>query len=215
MLTRILIVDDHMIVREGLKQLLQDENGFEMMGEAADGRSALEEIRAKPFEVVLLDMSMPGISGVDLIKQIRNEKPKLPILVLSMHQETQYAVRALKAGANGYITKDNASKKLIEAINKVVAGGMYVSPEVGERLAFDLSDNRVGHQNELPHELLSNRELQIFTLIVSGMPIVTIARDLFLSAKTVSTHKTRIQQKMGMSSTVELLTYAIEHDLRG
>jgi len=214
MQTRILIVDDHKIVREGLKQLLQDENGFEIMGEAADGRSALEQIRVTPLEVVLLDMSMPGISGVDLIKQIKNEKPKLPILVLSMHQEPQYAVRALKTGANGYLTKDNAAKILIEAINKVVAGGMYVSPEVGERLAFDLSDNRAGHQNELSHELLSNRELQIFTLIVSGMPIVTIAKELFLSAKTVSTHKTRILQKMGMASTVELLTYAIEHDLR-
>ena len=206
---RILIADDHLIVREGLKQLLLGESQFSVEGEAHDGGSAIKQLREHPYDVVVLDMSMPGLSGIELIKQIKRAKPKLPVLVLSMHKEEQYAVRSLKAGASGYLTKEAAASQLIEAIKKVTAGGMFISAGVAERLALELGVN----QDAKPHETLSDREYQIFSMIVSGATITGIANDLCLSAKTVSTHKTRILQKMRMSGTAELVGYAMRNEL--
>ena len=206
---RILIADDHAIVRSGLKQLLSGEDGFVVAGEAANGLEAIKLIREQPFDMVLMDMSMPGRSGIELIKQIKSEKPKLAILVLSMHKEEQYAVRALKAGASGYLTKESAPDQLVAAIRKVASGGIYISSGVAERLALELG----GNHDAAPHTLLSDREYQIFRMIVSGTAIGHIADELSLSVKTVSTHKTRILQKMKMNSSAELIHYAIRHHL--
>lgn len=206
---RILIADDHAIVRGGLKQLLSEQGDFIVAGEASNGLEALKQIHEQPFDVVLMDMSMPGRSGIELIKLIKADKPKLAILVLSMHKEEQYAVRALKAGALGYLTKESAPEQLVAAIRKVAGGGVYITSGVAERLALELG----GHHNTAPHTLLSDREFQIFRMIVSGIPIGGIAVELSLSVKTVSTHKTRILQKMKMTSSAELIHYAIRHQL--
>ena len=206
---RILIADDHRIVRQGLKQILSEESGFTVAGEAANGLEALKQLHEQPFDVLLMDMSMPGRSGIELIKQIKGEHPKLAILVLSMHKEEQYAVRALKAGALGYLTKESAPDQLVTAIRKVAGGGAFISPGVAERLALELGGN---HDAAL-HTLLSDREYQIFRMIVSGITIGGIAGELSLSIKTVSTHKTRILQKMKMTSGAELIHYAIRHQL--
>lgn len=206
---RILIADDHAIVRSGLKQLLNTEKGFAVTGEAANGVEAIKLLREQPFDVALMDMSMPGRSGIELIKQVKTEKPKLPVLVLSMHKEEQYAVRALKAGASGYLTKESAPDLLLAAVRKVAGGGIFISPGVAERLALELS----GKHDIAPHMLLSDREYQVFQKIVSGESIGAIADDLSLSVKTVSTHKTRILQKMNMASNAELIHYAIRHKL--
>ena len=194
---KILIADDHAIVRSGLKQLLSGQSEFMVAGEAANGLEALKQIREQSFDVVLMDMSMPGRSGIELIKQIKSEKPKLAILVLSMHKEEQYAVRALKAGALGYLTKESAPDQLVAAIRKVAGGGVFISSGVAERLALELG----GNHDAAPHTLLSDREFQIFRMIVSGTPIGDIADELSLSVKTVSTHKTRILQKMKMTNS--------------
>lgn len=206
---RILIADDHAIVRGGLKQLLSEQGDFIVAGEASNGLEALKQIHEQPFDVVLMDMSMPGRSGIELIKLIKADKPKLAILVLSMHKEEQYAVRALKAGALGYLTKESAPEQLVAAIRKVAGGGVYITSGVAERLALELG----GNHNAAPHTLLSDREFQIFRMIVSGIPIGGIAVELSLSVKTVSTHKTRILQKMNMTSSAELIHYAIRHQL--
>ena len=206
---RILIADDHAIVRGGLKQLLSGQSDFIVAGEAANGLEALKQIREQPFDVALMDMSMPGRSGIELIKQIKSEKPKLAILVLSMHKEEQYAVRALKAGALGYLTKESAPDQLVAAIRKVATGGVFISSGVAERLALELG----GNHDAASHTQLSDREYQIFRMIVSGAPIGGIAKELSLSVKTVSTHKTRILQKMKMTSGAELIHYAIRHQL--
>lgn len=206
---RILIADDHAIVRSGLKQLLSGESDFTVAGEAANGLEALKQIREQPLDVALMDMSMPGRSGIELIKQVKAEKPKLAILVLSMHKEEQYAVRALKAGALGYLTKESAPDQLVAAIRKVAGGGVFISSGVAERLALELG----GNHDAAPHTLLSDREYQIFRMIVSGATISNIAGELSLSVKTVSTHKTRLLQKMKMTSSAELIHYAIRHQL--
>ncbi len=206
---RILIADDHAIVRSGLKQLLSGESDFTVAGEAANGLEALKQLREQAFDVAVMDMSMPGRSGIELIKQVKSEKPKLAILVLSMHKEEQYAVRALKAGASGYLTKESAPEQLVAAIRKVAGGGVFISTGVAERLALELG----GNHDADPHTLLSDREYQIFRMIVSGTPIGGIADELSLSVKTVSTHKTRILQKMRMTSSAELIHYAIRHKL--
>ncbi|MBY0575104.1 MAG: response regulator transcription factor [Gallionellaceae bacterium] len=206
---KILIADDHAIVRSGLKQLLSGESDFTVAGEAANGLEALKQIREQPLDVVLMDMSMPGRSGIELIKQVKAEKPKLAILVLSMHKEEQYAVRALKAGALGYLTKESAPDQLVAAIRKVAGGGVFISSGVAERLALELG----GNHDAAPHTLLSDREYQIFRMIVSGATISNIAGELSLSVKTVSTHKTRLLQKMKMTSSAELIHYAIRHQL--
>lgn len=206
---KILIADDHAIVRSGLKQLLSMQSDFTVAGEAANGQQVLDQIRGQPFDVVLMDMSMPGRSGIELIKLVKVEKPKLAILVLSMHKEEQYAVRALKAGASGYMTKESALDNLVAAIRKVAGGGAFISPGVSERMALEWG----GNHDVAPHTQLSDREFQVFRMIVSGLPIGVIADELSLSVKTVSTHKTRILQKMNMTSSAELIHYAIRHQL--
>ncbi|MDX8398905.1 MAG: response regulator transcription factor [Gallionellaceae bacterium] len=206
---RVLIVDDHAIVRSGLKQILSLETDLVASAEACDGIEALKQIRDQAFDVVLMDMSMPGRSGIELIKQVKAEKPKLAVLVLSMHKEEQYAVRALKAGALGYMTKESAPDQLVTAIRKVASGGVFISAGVAERLALELG----GNHTAAPHTLLSEREYQIFRMIVNGGAIGAIASELSLSVKTVSTHKTRILQKMKMNSSSELIHYAIRHQL--
>lgn len=208
---RVLIADDHPILREGLKHILADCSDIVYVGEAADGHQVLEQIRHAAFDIVLLDMQMPGKSGVELIRQIRQEQPKLPILVLSTHKEDMYAVRTIKAGASGYLCKDNAAQGLLQAIRKVASGGVYITPAVAEQLVMDMQPgNRSG---VLPHTLLSNREYQIFLLLVGGKSVTDIAGQLNVSVKTVSTHKVRIKEKMGLGNTSELVRYAIENGL--
>ena len=204
-----LIADDHAVVRSGLKQMLSGHADLVVVGEAVDGLEVLKKLRELPCDLLLTDMAMPGRSGIELLKMVKDEHPKLAILVLSMHKEEQYAVRALKAGARGYLTKESAPDQLVTAIRKVAAGGMFISPGVAERLALELHGN---HEAE-PHTLLSDREFQIFRLIVSGESLGSIAAELSLSVKTVSTHKARILQKMQMTSSAELIHYAIRHHL--
>lgn len=206
---RVVIADDHTIVREGLKQLLLGAGVFEIVGEARDGHEVLKAVREIDFDVLLLDLSMPGKSGMELIKQVKSEKPRLRVLVLSMHQEHQYAVRAIKAGASGYLTKDSASTQLVSAIEKVASGGAFISAEVAEQLALGAMPQTEGP----PHAALSDREYQVFRMLVSGRAVSDIADDLNLSAKTVSTHKARLMEKMGIDNQAELVRYAIRHRL--
>ena len=206
---RVVIADDHTLVREGLKQLLLAAGDLEVVGEARDGHDVLRHVREGDFDVLLLDMSMPGKSGMELIKQVRTEKPKLRILVLSMHQEHQYAVRALKAGASGYLTKDSASAQLVAAIRKVAAGGAFISAEVAEQLALGAMPQSEGP----PHASLSDREYQVFRQLVSGTTVSDIARQLNLSVKTVSTHKAHLMEKLGVTNQTELIHYALKHRL--
>jgi DNA-binding NarL/FixJ family response regulator len=206
---RVVIADDHTIVREGLKQLLLAASDLEVAGEARDGHEVLERVRNSDFDVLLLDMSMPGKSGMELIRQVKGEKPKLRVLVLSMHAEHQYAVRAIKSGASGYLTKDSASRELVSAIRKVAGGGAYISPEVAEALALGAMPQAEGP----PHATLSDREYQVFRLLVAGKSVSDIAAELNLSAKTVSTHKARLMEKMSIDNPAELVRYAIKHRL--
>lgn len=206
---RVLIADDHAIVREGLKQILSEVPDMVVAGEAADGQEALEMIRREAWDIVLLDMSMPGKSGIELLKQIKSEYPKLPVLILSMHKEDQYAVRTLRAGASGYLTKESAPQLLVSAIRKVASGGRYISPSLAEKLLLDWSPN----EDKPLHTLLSDREFQIFQMIVSGKSTSEIADELALSVKTVSTHKVRILQKMKMKNNTELVVYAMKYHL--
>jgi two-component system invasion response regulator UvrY len=202
---RVLLVDDHSIVRDGLKRILAATPDLEVVGEAASGEAALALVKANDYDVAMLDMSMPGLSGVDLIKRLKLEKPKLRILVLSMHGEQQYAARALKAGAAGYLNKDSASALLLGALRKIAAGGVHI----GEAAAASLlqSGDKPGH------ETLSDREFEVLRLLVDGLGPTEIAERLHLSVKTVSTHKTRILEKLNVRSTAELVRYALEHRL--
>jgi DNA-binding NarL/FixJ family response regulator len=206
---RIVVADDHAIVREGLKQLLSATSDLSVVGEAQNGHEALQRVRGLDFDVLLLDMSMPGKSGIELIKQVHAEKPKLRILVLSMHEEEQYAVRAIKAGASGYLTKDSASAQIVSAIRKVAGGGAFITDPVAQQLALGAMPQAEGP----PHSALSDREFQVFRELVSGKAVSDIAAQLNLSVKTVSTHKARIMQKMNMSNPAELIRYAIHHRL--
>jgi DNA-binding NarL/FixJ family response regulator len=206
---RIVLADDHTIVREGLKQLLAAAGDLEVVGEAEDGFAVIERVRALDFDLLLLDMSMPGKSGIELIKQVKAEKPKLRVLVLSMHEEHQYAVRAIRAGASGYLTKESASGQLVEAIRKVASGGAFISSAVAEQLALGAMPDAQG----APHEALSDREFQVFRMLAEGKSISDIAERLNLSVKTVSTHKANILHKMGLASTADLIRYAIAHRL--
>jgi DNA-binding NarL/FixJ family response regulator len=206
---RIVVADDHTIVREGLKQLLSATSDLSVVGEAQNGHEVLERVRTLDFDVLLLDMSMPGKSGIELIKQVRVEKPKLRVLVLSMHEEEQYAVRAIKAGASGYLTKESATAQLVSAIRKVASGGAFITDSVAQQLALGAMPQTEGP----PHGALSDREFQVFRELVSGKAVTDIAAELNLSVKTVSTHKARIMQKMNMSNPAELIRYAIHHRL--
>ncbi|OGA18372.1 MAG: DNA-binding response regulator [Betaproteobacteria bacterium RIFCSPLOWO2_02_FULL_66_14] len=205
---RVMLADDHTLVREGLKQLLSAAPGINVAGEAGDGDAALALVRAEDFDVAVLDLSMPGLSGIDLIKRVLREKPKLRVLVLSMHGEQQYAVRALKAGASGYLTKDSAPSQLVSVIRKIAAGGVHVS-----ETAAALLIGRQAATTDAPHTRLSDREFEIFRALVGGEAVGSLADRLNLSVKTVSTHKARILQKMNMESTAELVRYAVERKL--
>lgn len=206
---RVLLADDHAIVRTGLREILAVTGDVTVAGEAANGQEVMAQISAQDFDVAVLDMSMPGRSGIELIKQVKREKPKLRILILSMHSEEQYAVRALRAGASGYLTKESAADQLVAAIRRVAAGGAYVSTETAERLALGAAPDAAA----APHTLLSDREFQVFQMIAKGTSVSEIARELSLSVKTVSTHKARIMEKLGMANQVQLIRYAIEHNI--
>ena len=206
---RILIADDHTLMREGLKQILAGAGDLLVAGEARDGYETLEKIRNGDWDLLLLDMAMPGRSGIELIKQIKAEKPRLPILVLSMHKEGEYAVRTIRAGAAGYLCKDSASGQLLNAIYAVAAGGRYIAPEVAAELAFSL----IQRDDRPLHALLSDREFLIFRLLAAGDGIGEIAQRLNLSAKTVSTYKARVLQKMQMSSVADLIRYGLLQEL--
>ena len=208
-MTRILIADDHAIVRDGLRRILEGAPGLEVVGEAVDGDAVMARVREGGFGLLLLDMSMPGKSGIELIKWAKATRPELTVLVLSMHQEEQYAVRAIRAGASGYVTKESASELLVAAIHKVADGGLYISPGVAEQLAFTLRPQAT----ELPHNALSDREYEVFGLLVDGATVSDIAARLHLSGKTVSTHKARILEKMGVDSVADLVRYAVAHKL--
>jgi len=206
---KILIADDHAIVRAGLKQIVADTSDMVVAGEAVDGQEVLDKVRKEDWDLILLDISMPGRGGIDTLKELKVEKPKLPVLVLSMYPEEQYAIRALKAGASGYLTKESAPEELIEAIRKVSQGGKYISMSLAENLAF-----HVGTNSEKPlHETLSNREYQVMLMIASGKTVKKIANDLSLSVKTISTHRVRALRKMGMKNNAEITYYAIKHEL--
>jgi DNA-binding NarL/FixJ family response regulator len=207
---RIVVADDHTIVRDGLKQVLAGAADFAVAAEARDGSEVMQHVRTLDFDVLLLDMSMPGKSGMDLIKQVKAEKPKLRVLVLTMHEEQQYAVRAIKAGASGYLTKDSASSLLISAIRRVAAGGAFISEGVAEQLALNAMPEA---QAGPPHTVLSDREFQVLKMFASGKSVTQIADELHLSVKTVSTHKARLMQKMALASDQDLIRYALEHRL--
>lgn len=206
---RVAIADDHTILREGLRQLLSAAPDVDVVAEAADGHEALALVRTGGFDVLLLDLSMPGKSGIELIKQIRVERPRLRVLVLSMHEESQYAVRAIKAGAAGYVTKDRAATELVDALRAVARGGAHVSANVAQALALAAMPGATG----LPHERLSDREFEVFDLLVRGLTVTDIAGKLNLSSKTVSTHKARLMGKLGIDNPAELVRYALRHGL--
>lgn len=206
---QVLLADDHAIIRDGLKQILSDTEDLAVAGEAANGVDVLHLIREREWGVLVLDISMPGRSGLDLIRMIKEEKPSLPILILSMHHEEQYAVRAIHAGASGYLTKESDSEILLAAIRRVAAGGVYISDKVAELMVRGIRPVA----ETLPHDLLSDREFQVFNLLVAGKGLTDIGQELSLSVKTISTHKTHILQKMNLANTGELIRYAITHGL--
>jgi DNA-binding NarL/FixJ family response regulator len=201
---RLLLADDHKIVRDGLKRILSAQPDMQVLGEAPGGDETLALVKANDYDVAVLDMSMPGLSGLDLIKRLKIEKPRLRILVLSMHGEHQYAARALKAGASGYLNKDSAAEQLVGAVRKIAAGGVHI----GEAAAASLVA-----AEKAPHEALSDREFEVLRLLVEGMGPTEIGEKLHLSVKTVSTHKTRILDKLNLGSTAELVRYALDHKL--
>jgi len=206
---KVLLADDHAIIRDGLRQILADTDDLVVAGEAANGLDVLQKVREQDWDVLVLDISMPGRNGLDLIRMAKEERPELPILVLSMHQEEQYAVRALKAGAQGYITKESDSELLVAAIRRVAKGGVHISDKVAELMVRGIRPT----DKPQPHNLLSDREYQIFNMLVMGRTLTEIAAELSLSVKTISTHKTHILQKMNLSSAAELIRYAVAHDL--
>jgi two-component system, NarL family, invasion response regulator UvrY len=206
---RILIADDHAVFRRGLRDTLADAFPRATFGEAKTAQETIEHVRRQDWDVVILDISMPGRSGLDILDDLRRLRPKLPVLLLTMHPEHQYARRALRAGAAGYLTKDGVPEELKDAIKKIVAGGRYVSATLAERLAVDLREGA-----DLPlHELLSDREFQVLRMIASGKTVKEIAEDLSLSVKTVSTYRGRILEKTGMRSNAELIRYALQTQL--
>ncbi|MBI1745029.1 MAG: response regulator transcription factor [Acidobacteria bacterium] len=208
-LMRILIADDHPVVRRGLVQILADSHNKAFVGEAKDAYEAMDMIRGHAWDVILVDITMPGKSGLDLLKELRCEYPKLPVLILSIHPEEQFAVRVLKAGAAGYITKETCSDVLLGAIRKVIQGGKYVSSALAERLAIDLETDF-----EKPrHEKLSDREYQVLRMLASGKPARDMAKVLSLSVKTIHTYRARVLEKMQMKSNTQLIQYAVQNRL--
>lgn len=205
---RILIVDDHNIVREGLKQILAETDDLVVTAEAGNGLEALDQVRRTVVDVVLMDVSMPGMDGLTAVKLLKEANPGLAVLILSMYPEEQYAVRCLRAGAAGYLTKESAGAELLTAIRKVAAGGRYVTQSLAERLVMALAGD-----GQAPHEALSDREYQVLRLITAGRTVGEIAAELSLSVKTVSTYRTRILEKLGLHTTAELVRYGVQNGL--
>lgn len=205
---RLLIADDHNIFRDGLKRIFSDTPDIEAVAEAANGHEALELMRTQNWDVVLLDINLPGKSGLEVLKQIKAEKPQLPVVILSMYPEEQYAIRAMKHGAAGYLCKDADADELLAAIRKTAAGGRYASRTLTDHLLHSLYGN-----HHAPHAQLSDREHLVFRHIVAGKSLTEIAQTLSLSIKTISTYRTRLMEKMDMSSNAELIRYALEHQL--
>jgi len=206
---KILIADDHAVVRRGLKQILAEEPNMAVFGEACNAQEVLKNVREQNWDIVILDITMPDRSGLEVLKELKNIRPKLPVLILSIHPEEQYAVRVLKAGAAGYMTKESAPEELVKAVRKVIRGSKYISPSLAEKLAFDLETD-----SEKPlHETLSDREYQVMCMIASGKTVKEIAKKLYLSVKTISTHRARILGKMKMKTNAELTHYAIKNRL--
>lgn len=205
---RVFVADDHALFREGVKALLAEESDLAVAGEAGTAKETLHRIRSEPWDILLLDISLPDGSGIDLLRQIRPHKPDLPILILSMHPEEQYAVNLLRAGANGYITKDAVPQQVVQAIRTLLQGRKYISPTVANILAEE-----IGGDNRPPHEQLSEREFQVFCKLAAGRSVGDIAEELFLSNKTVSTYRARIMDKMTAKSNADLTYYAIKNGL--
>jgi len=206
---RILIADDHPIVRAGFKQVLSETPDLVVADEAGNGQEVLEHLKKKKYDVVLLDISMPGKNGLEILKELKTDYPKLPVLILSIYPEEQYAIRALKAGAAGYLTKESAPHELISAIRKISAGGRYISESLAEKLATYLNVD----MTKSPHETLSDREHQVMRLIASGKTVSEIAESLNLSVKTISTYRTHILEKMKMKNNAEITLYAVQNKL--
>lgn len=207
---RVLLVDDHAVVRRGLREILAETPDILPAGEAANGAEALQAVRqADQYDIALLDISMPDLNGIDVLKQLRGLRPSLPVLILSMYPEEQYAIRALKAGASGYLTKQSAPDELVVAIRKIVRGEKYITPSLTEKLVrLGVLDAR-----RALHESLSDREFQVLRLLGAGKTVTDIAAELSLSVKTVSTYRTRILEKLDLSTTAQIIHYAVEHDL--
>jgi DNA-binding NarL/FixJ family response regulator len=206
---KILIADDHAVVREGLKQIISETPDMIVTDEANNGQEVLNKVSEQNYDVVLLDITMPGRSGLDILKQLKGKKPRLPVLMLSVHSEEQYAVRTLKAGASGYLTKGSATEELIAAIRKISKGKKYVSSSLAEKLAFDLD---MDHEKPR-HELLSDREYQVMSMIAAGKTVKEIADELSLSVQTISTYRSRILEKMKMKNNAEIIYYAVKEGL--
>ena len=205
----ILIVDDHVIVREGIKRIINDTKDMKIVAEASSGEEAIDMIRNEKYDLILLDISMPGQNGLQTLKLIKKHDKALPVLMLSMHSEEQYAMRTLKAGASGYMTKDTASSQLVTAIRKITSGKKFLSKEVAELLATTLYHS----EDKEPHEYLSDREFEIFKMVASGNKIQDIAKKLSISPKTVSTYRSRILEKLSMQNNADLIHYAIDNNL--
>ena len=206
---RVLVADDHAIVRQGLKSILTEEFSSLVFGEARNSQELLSQITKDSWDIVILDITMPGRSGLDVLKEVKQSCPKIPVLVLSMHPEDQFAVRVLKAGAAGYLTKENVPEEIVKAVRKVLGGGKYVSPSLAEKLAFDLEMDT----GRPPHESLSDREYQVMCMIASGKTVKEIAEELVLSIKTISTYRARILEKLNMRTNAELTHYAVRNHL--
>ncbi|MBI5626694.1 MAG: response regulator transcription factor [Nitrosomonadales bacterium] len=206
---RILITDDHAIVRQGLARILEKKQGMKIVAECDNGIGALNWLRNNDCDIALIDISMPGMNGIELLKRLREEKPKLPVLVISIYPEDQYAVRLIKAGAAGYLTKGCAPAIVIEAVNQIASGKKYISPTVAEMLANEFD----AHEGKSPHELLSDREYQIFLMLATAKTVSEIAESLALSSKTISTYRSRILEKMHLRNNAELMQYAVEKQL--
>ncbi len=205
----VLIADDHTVVRQGLKQILSDDPQLAVVGEAADGNEVLKALETLSVDALVLDITMPGRNGLDVLKEVKRKRPALPVLVLSMHPEDQFAIRILRAGAAGYITKESAPEELVGALRKVCTGGKYVSPQLAEKLAVFIEDETTRH----PHEKLSDREFEVLRMLASGKTVTEVADDLLLSVKTVSTYRSRVLEKMKMTSNAELTRYALQNGL--
>jgi two-component system, NarL family, invasion response regulator UvrY len=206
---KIIIADDHAVVRQGLKLILVQAFRKATFGEAQNAPEVLDLLKKDSWDALVMDLTMPGANGLDLLKQIRHEHPDVPVLILSMHPEDQYAVRTLKAGAAGYLTKESASEELVDALHKILRGGKYINASVAEKLLLNLNSD----SERPPHELLSDREYQVMSMIASGREVGQIAKELSLSVKTVSTYRARILEKMNMKTNAELTHYAIQNKL--